>query len=165
MEHPQSNGQAESANNVILTGLRKQFEKAGASWTENLYQALWSYRTTPHSTTGETPFRMVYETDPVISVEIGQPSWRVMYPTEDNEQLLREDPNLIDEVREIARIKVLSRNQQIAQRYNLKVVKRNFQTGDLVGIKMLEMANSRQIGKAHTWLKVQPQKEHIIWKL
>jgi hypothetical protein len=41
---------------------------------------------------------MVYETDPVISVEIGQPSWRVMYPTEDNEQLLREDSNLIDEV-------------------------------------------------------------------
>jgi hypothetical protein len=31
VEHPQSNGQAESANKVILNGLRKRFEKAGAS--------------------------------------------------------------------------------------------------------------------------------------
>ena len=93
---------------------------------------LWSYITTPHNTTGETPFRMVYWTDAIIPVEIGQPSWRVMYPAEDNEQLLREDCNLIDKVREIARIKVLSRKQQIAQRYNLKVVKRNFQRGDLI---------------------------------
>ena len=81
VEHPQSNGQAKSANKVILTDLRKRFEKAGASWTENLYQVLSSYRTTPHSTTGETPFKMVYGTDAVIPVEIGQPSlWECTPP-------------------------------------------------------------------------------------
>jgi hypothetical protein len=31
-------------------------------------------------------------------VEIGQPSWRVMYPAKNNEQLLREDSDLVDEV-------------------------------------------------------------------
>jgi hypothetical protein len=92
-----------------LNGLRKRFEKTGASWIENLYQVLWSYRTTPHSTTEETPFRMVYGSDAVISVEIGQPSWRVMYPVENNEQLLREDSDMIDEVREVTRIKEISR--------------------------------------------------------
>jgi hypothetical protein len=75
---------------------------------------------------------MVYGSDAVILVEIGQPFLRVMYPAENNEQLLREDSDLIDEVRETARIKELSRKQQIAQRYNLKVVRRNFQVGDLV---------------------------------
>ena len=132
VEHPQSNGQVESTNKVILNGLRRRFEKAGASWTENLSQVLWSYRTTIHSTTGETPFRMVYGSDAVIPVEIGQTSWRVMYPAENNEQLLREDSDLVDEVQEIARIKELSRKQQIAKRYNLRVVKRNFQAGDLI---------------------------------
>ena len=39
---------------------------------------------------------------------------------------------MIDEVREVARIRELSRKQQIAQRFNLMVVKRNFQVGDLV---------------------------------
>jgi hypothetical protein len=113
---------------------------------------------------------MVHGTDAVIPVEIDQPSWWVMYPAENNEQLLWEDSHLVDEVREIARIKDLSRNQQIAQRYNLKVVKRNFKTGDFVmrralAIEMLEVANSRPIGKAHTGLRVQLQKEHTIWKL
>jgi hypothetical protein len=43
----------------------------------------------------------------VIPVEIGQPTLRLMYPAENNEQLLREDSDLVDEVREIARIKEL----------------------------------------------------------
>jgi hypothetical protein len=171
VEHPQSNGQAKSANKVILTDLRKRFEKAGASWTENLYQVLWSYRTTPHSTTGETPFKMVYGTDAVILVEIGQPSWRVMYPAENNEQLLREASNLVDEVREIARIKALSRKQQIAQRYNLRVVKRNFQTGDLV-MKRATIGNrNARDGKLKAnWegsyrVKRATTNEPTIWKL
>jgi hypothetical protein len=75
---------------------------------------------------------MVYGSDAVIPVEIGHPSWRIMYPTQENEQLLREDSDMVEEVREAARIKELSRKQQVAQRYNLRVVPRSFQTGDLV---------------------------------
>ena len=70
---------------------------------------------------------MVYGSDDVISVEIGHPSWRVMYPAQENEQLLREDSDMIEEIREAARIKELSRKQQVAQRYNLRVVPRRFQ--------------------------------------
>jgi hypothetical protein len=72
--------------------------KSRINWVEDLYQVLWSYRTTPHSTTGETPFRMVYGSDAVIPVEIGQPSWRIMYPTQENEQLLREDSDMVEEM-------------------------------------------------------------------
>jgi hypothetical protein len=132
VEHPQSNGQAESANKVILNGLKKRLEKVGTSWVEDLYQVLWSYRTTPHSTTRETPFRMVYGSDAVIPVEIGHPSWRIMYPSQENEQLLREDSDMVEEIREASRIKELSRKQQVAQRYNLRVVPRSFQPGNLV---------------------------------
>lgn len=46
VEHPQSNGQAESTNRDILKG----------NWVEELPHVLWAYRTTPHSTTGESPF-------------------------------------------------------------------------------------------------------------
>jgi hypothetical protein len=42
VEHPQSNGQEESANKVILNGLKKRLEKAGINWVEDLYQVLWS---------------------------------------------------------------------------------------------------------------------------
>jgi hypothetical protein len=75
---------------------------------------------------------MVYGSDAVIPVEIGQPSWRIMYPRQENEQLLRENSDMVEEIREAARIKELSRKQQVAQKYNLRVVPRSFETGDLV---------------------------------
>jgi hypothetical protein len=78
---------------------------------DNLYQVLWSYRTTPQTTTGETPFRLVYGTDVVIPVEIGEPSWRVMFTPPNNQELLREKLDLVDEVRELARLTKMSRKQ------------------------------------------------------
>jgi hypothetical protein len=55
-----------------------------------------------------------------------------MYHAKNNEQLLKEGLDMIDEVREISRIKELSRKQQVAQRYNTKFMKRSFQQWDLV---------------------------------
>jgi hypothetical protein len=55
-----------------------------------------------------------------------------MYPAQENEQLLREDSDMVEEIREAARIKELSRKQQVTQRYNLIVVPIIFQTSDLV---------------------------------
>ena len=92
---------------------------SGCNWVENLYQVLWAHRTTVHSSTGETPFKLVYGTDVVIPVEIGNPTWRVTYPIPDNNQRLLEELDVIDEVRELARLKELSRKQQVTQRYNL----------------------------------------------
>nr|KYP74292.1 Retrovirus-related Pol polyprotein from transposon 297 family [Cajanus cajan] len=51
VEHPQSNGQAESTNKVILSGLKKRVQDSGASWVEELPRVLWSYHTTVHSST------------------------------------------------------------------------------------------------------------------
>ena len=101
VEHPQTNGQAEAANKVILNGLRKRLESAKGAWSDNLYQVLWSYRTTPQTTTGETHFRLVYG-NAIIPVEIGEPSWRVMYTPPNNDALLREELDFVDEVRELA---------------------------------------------------------------
>jgi transposase InsO family protein len=132
VEHPKTNGQAEAANKVILNGLKKRLENSKGAWVDNLYQVLWSYRTTPQTTTGETPFQLVYGTDAVIPVEIGKSSWRVMFTPLNNHELLREELDLVDEVRELARLTEMSREQQIAQRYNAKVVKREFPVGDLI---------------------------------
>jgi hypothetical protein len=59
-------------------------------------------------------------------VEIGNPTWRVTYLITDNNQRLLEELDVIDEVRELARLKELSRKQQVAQHYNLKVHKKSF---------------------------------------
>ncbi|RDX93796.1 hypothetical protein CR513_23884, partial [Mucuna pruriens] len=66
-KHPQSNGQAEAAN-------KKRLEEAKGRWVEELPHVLWSYHTTPQSTTNETPFRLTFGTEAVIPVEIGESS-------------------------------------------------------------------------------------------
>ncbi|MCI89481.1 gypsy retrotransposon integrase-like protein, partial [Trifolium medium] len=62
---------------------------------------LWAYRTTPHSTTGETPFRLAYGTEAIIPVEIGEPSRRTEQPLDEemNNEALREELDLVEEIR------------------------------------------------------------------
>ena len=36
VEHPQTNGQVESANRILLRGLKMRLEKAKGTWTEEV---------------------------------------------------------------------------------------------------------------------------------
>jgi len=71
VEHPQTNEQAESANKVILTELKKRLGSTKGRWIEELHEVPWAYRCTPHSTIGETPYNLTYETDAMLPVEVG----------------------------------------------------------------------------------------------
>ncbi|GAU12536.1 hypothetical protein TSUD_182500 [Trifolium subterraneum] len=134
VEHPQTNGQAEAANRVLLRGLRRRMGASKGNWTEELHNVLWSYRTTPHSTTGETPFRLTYGTEAVIPVEIGEPSSRIEYPLEEdmNDELLREELDLVEELRTGASLREATLKQKIAARHDKRVIKREFEVGSLV---------------------------------
>ncbi|XP_072060454.1 uncharacterized protein [Arachis hypogaea] len=76
VEHPQSNGLAEAANKVVLQALRKKLDDAKGLWAELVPEVLWAYNTTVHSTTKETPFRLVYGSEAMIPMEISQSSLR-----------------------------------------------------------------------------------------
>jgi len=54
VEHPQTNGQVESANRVLLRGLTRTLEKAKGTWADEVPRIVWAYHTTPQSTTKET---------------------------------------------------------------------------------------------------------------
>ena len=59
--YPQSNGQAETVNKTILSGLKKILDGAKGNWAEEQPKVLWAYRTTPPRSTGETLFSLTYE--------------------------------------------------------------------------------------------------------
>ncbi|RDY10102.1 Tf2-8, partial [Mucuna pruriens] len=129
VEHPQANGQAEAANRVILRGLRRRLEEAKGRWVEELPQVLWSYHTTPHSTTGETPFRLTYGSEAVIPVEIGEPSPRTaLFDPTGNEDELRANLDLL-----------------VARRYDRGMIPREFQEGDLVLKKITMTAEKNKL--------------------
>ena len=79
MEHPQTNGPVEPANMVILQGLKERLDEAKEAWADELRSILWSYQTTPQSTTGETPLKLTYRVDTMIPIEVKEPSLRVIF--------------------------------------------------------------------------------------
>ena len=74
--YPQSNGQAEASNKIVLDGIKKRLEDAKGRWVEELPNVLWTFRTTPRRSTGETPFSLAYGSEAVIPLEIGLPTLR-----------------------------------------------------------------------------------------
>ena len=106
VEHPQTNRQVESANRVLLRGLKRRLEKAKGTWAEEVPRIVWAYDTTPQSTTRETPFSLVYGSDAMIPVEIQENSPHFLnFVVEDSNEERKVNLDLLDEVREEARIK------------------------------------------------------------
>ena len=101
LTYPQGNGQAEAVNKVIVNGLKKRLDDAKGKWVEELPHVLWTYRTTPRRSTGETPFSMTYGAEALIFLEIGFPTSRTssFNPSDNNEQLTK-NLDLIEEKRE-----------------------------------------------------------------
>ncbi|XP_020202768.1 uncharacterized protein LOC109788451 [Cajanus cajan] len=119
VEHPQSNGQVEAANKVILTVLKKRLGDSKGAWAEELVEVLWAYRCTPQSTTRETRFRLTYSTDAMIPVEVGEPSFRRLhFDEESNNSSLRAEIDVIDEVRDKARIIAEACKQRMTRHFN-----------------------------------------------
>ncbi|XP_063949889.1 uncharacterized protein LOC135152732 [Daucus carota subsp. sativus] len=69
--HPQSNGQVEVTNRIIVRGLEKRLQGLKKKWPEELSSVLWSYRTTARTSTQETPFKLSYGTEALLPVEVG----------------------------------------------------------------------------------------------
>ena len=133
VEHPQTNGQAEAANKVILRAFRTRLDKSKGLWKEELPSILWAYHCTPQSTTGETPFRLTYGTDAMIPVEVGELSGRRMFFQPNyNEENMRVELELREEDQEAAKIREEATKQRAMRIYNSKVRPRAFHEGDLV---------------------------------
>ena len=63
---PQSQGAVERHNRQIIAELQKRLEQHGKSWTEHLPFVQYAYNSTPHSKTGESPFRVVFGREPPL---------------------------------------------------------------------------------------------------
>ena len=74
-----ANGQAEWTNKTVIKIIKKRLKKVKGIWADNLPSVLWAYRTTAHTSRGETPFSLAYGTEAFIPVECGIPFARYMW--------------------------------------------------------------------------------------
>ncbi|GKV15609.1 hypothetical protein SLEP1_g26385 [Rubroshorea leprosula] len=129
----QSNGQVESGNKIILRGLKACVLATDSNWVDELNKVLWSCRTTPSSATKETPFSLAYRAEAVIPVEIDlSPNRPARCNDSNNKELLRENLDLVEEVREISQMKNMAYQSRVARFYNKRVHACQFQVDDLV---------------------------------
>ncbi|KAK8946761.1 hypothetical protein KSP39_PZI006374 [Platanthera zijinensis] len=107
--HPHANGQIEVTNRTILKGLKTRLEEARGSGS------------------------MRSPTEAVIPVDIGVPSTRVKtFDVDKNEDLLRENLDLLAEVRDTSALRVADYLRRVARFYDRRVKPRPINVRDLV---------------------------------
>ena len=114
----------------MLKIIKTWLEGAKGVWFDELPGVLWAYWMMVRTPIGETPFRLVYESEAVIPAEVHMPNHRVtMYQNKNNEEQLHLNLDLIDEVRTEKDNKV---QNLMARQHDAKVKPRRFNIGDLV---------------------------------
>ena len=105
-------------------------------WSEKLPFALWAYWTSFRTSTGATPYSLVYGMEAVLPVEIEMGSLRValeqQIPEADWAQARFDQLNLLDERRLRAADHVHTYQRKMARAFKKRVKPRPLRIGDLV---------------------------------
>jgi hypothetical protein len=135
--HPKSNGQVKKANGLVCAGLKKRLlrplRRAAGAWVEELPLVLWSLRTTPNSSTGYTPFFLLFGAEAVLPMDMRYCAPRVVaYIEEDAQMALSDAIDLLDEARDVALVCSAVYQQSLHNYQSRRVRGRSFEPGNLV---------------------------------
>ena len=135
--HPQSNGQVERANGMVLQGVKTRvFDRLrpyAGRWVKELPSVLWALRTTPSRSTGESPFFLTYGSEAVLSTELKFGSPRVRgHDEKQSDDLRLEDLDRLEEARDTATIQSARYLQGLRRYHDRNIRGRAFSIGDLV---------------------------------
>ncbi|KAI3696981.1 hypothetical protein L6452_29656 [Arctium lappa] len=144
--YPQSNGLAESSNKTIVNSLKKRLKAAKGKWVEELPSVLWANRTTPRTSTGQTPFSLVYGCEAVLPIEVQLPTSRHT-SVEHNLVDLSYDLDALEELREAAYIRMASQKQAVERHFNKEIQIKVFQEGDYVLRRVFQNTQELNAGK------------------
>lgn len=151
--HPESMGAVERWNQTLKDMLNKNIQEHGSNWDLHLPYLLFAYREVPHSTTGVSPFQLVYGRLPPGPLSILKEFWtgerlvptNVSRPVEDYlKDLIEKLTNAHD---------CANKNSELAQmsytsQYNLRSREKSFEVGD----KVLLLLPSSSHKLLNTWI-------------
>ena len=133
--HPQTDGLTERQNQVLEHYLRTFADGEQAQWANHLPLAEFAYNNARHSTTGESPFYLMYGYHPEIHYEVEDNS------TVEGVPAAKERVRWLHETRNLLSQRLESAAAQQAKYYNRKHKPMSYAIGDLV---MLSTKNLKQ---------------------
>ena len=84
-----------------MNGLKKRLDDEKGKLVDELPHVLWTFKTTPRRSTGDTPFSMTYGAEVVIPLETKFPTLKMSsFTPSNNDGLLEKNLDLIKERRE-----------------------------------------------------------------
>ncbi|XP_026410770.1 uncharacterized protein LOC113305996 [Papaver somniferum] len=132
--YPKGNGQEEATNKTIIRILSRIVHDHHREWNEQLPIALWAYKILKRSSTGASPYSLVYGEDAILPAEIAIPSARIAMDSHTTP----------DEISRFAHLYTLEERKTRAERfaeayrkratnyYNQSVKERTFKVDELV---------------------------------
>ena len=133
--HPQTDGMVERLNRILKQMLTKVVNKGGRDWDELLGPTLLAYCTAPHSSTGESPFILLYGHDVRVptSLDFYHPALPLpALETDYARELFKE----LKQARQLAQKTIEKSQRQQKIQYDKGARDPQVQEGDLVMLKV-----------------------------
>ena len=113
--------------------IKTRLERVKWAWPDELPGALWAYRTTMRTPTGETPFKMTFGTKAIVLVEVGVSSIRrAWYDEKSNDKSLKLAVDCLPKVRDDVAQRMALYQERMTRYYNQRVKLKHFNLGDMV---------------------------------
>ncbi|KAH0653052.1 hypothetical protein KY289_030730 [Solanum tuberosum] len=129
--HPQTDGQTEVVNRTLGNMLRAILKGKLTSWEDYLPIVEFAYNRTFHSSTGKTPFEIVYGFNPLTPLDL------LPLPTNDFANLDgKKKADMMKKIHEQTRLAIEKKNKEVALRKNKGRKYVVFKPGNLVWVHM-----------------------------
>jgi hypothetical protein len=137
--HPQSDGQTEIVNKVLQQYLRCFVHEQPKRWGEFLHWAEWHYNTAVHTSTGLSPFQVVYGREP--------PTLADYIPGSTTIQAVEATVQERTEMLEVLKRKLLKAQETMKLLADRNRIPHKFKEGDLVFVKLRPYRQNSVMGK------------------
>jgi len=133
--HPQTDGLVDRLNRTLKQMLSKIVTKGSKNWDELLGPLLFAYRTACHSSTGKTPFSLLYGRDPRVptGMDFYQPV--IPLPAEES-QYAKELFKELKQAKQLAQKCIIKAQHSQKQFYDKKSKETPIRGADLVMMKV-----------------------------
>ncbi|GBN98551.1 hypothetical protein AVEN_207085-1 [Araneus ventricosus] len=135
--HPESMGTVERWNKTLKEMLSKNIQDHGNDWDIHLPYLLFAYREVPHSTTGLSPYQLVYGRLPRGPLALMRDVWTgkrniPLGVSRSIEKYLENLRQNLEKAHEIATGNAGNNQAEHTRRYNLRAREKTFQVGEKV---------------------------------